>query len=1840
MSTQVGINAIDKRVHSNDNDLIQSVGTPRTFQNVSITDMLSEGPIEGLTEGGSSIFLNGDPLFAEGEAPFIESGTSITASGSAGSNTITTNAPTSQTKGAADLFIGVSKVVETTVEITSLNEVEATQFATTSGIQANLTAASSVFTADMVHNPSVYGNINLANLEHGDAVAFLTLNDGSIITGYLSAHTNGTQVQFRSNYTSNVQNFLESADTASGNSHKLTLDIYYKVSSISGNTITLTSNLSSTFASKKIIFQSLRELADPKSSKYPGSKYQFRVGNQIQPLMSGINDSGSTSALLTLPAGNLTKNTPKTITAANLTGAQKSEADSVKFIITYTSGLYFYSEESGNEYSCGAGYRVEVGITRTGGSMVFESLGGNIGPNERANGVGTATESIIGHSTLKKSAVAFEFEVDLTPYQPFTDFAIRITRLTNHGSVDDGVDYQRGVEPIYSGKNSLQTKEPKYKMVGAAVVSSATAIFKEKLSFPYTALANVGFSSKQFGNVPKRTYDVKGLKIQVPSNYVTRDENVSETTNPGQVATYKRNTASGVIETTNQAWDGNFRAEKVYCNNPAWVFYDILVNNRYGLGKHISALDIDKFSLYKIGRYCDELVNDGKGGKEPRFTANLYLQKATDAYKVLKDMATIFRGMLYWLDGLIVPVIDEEKEPVYNFSKSNVVGGQFVYEGTGSKTRANQYVVTWNNPDSQYKLEPLIVEDRLNIIKTGKIIQEKAVAFGCTSEGQAIRYGKWKLWTAINQTEIVSFETGINASFLTPGDIINVSDSDDFNIPFSGRVKEYTESGGNFLTLDRDIDAFLPAADYSYELSVIIPKNVAILNQDSATVGGASLSRGDVVSQARVTSGGSQTTLVVAGNESTTQLNISNALDDSNNSINLILNTSTIVQKKSLTGSTTVNGVSVQVPAAAVDGRTKVKLTEAFDEDNVAHLSEAIWAITQIASSGVETASSPKQYKILGIVQDAEAGTFSVSAVEHYNAKFDSIEQDFNLAIVDPVFPPEPDTSPPPPTKLRILRVPIRHKAGEEVRVEWDEPAGYDFIQGFEITHNFNEEFLFTQTFAPAGVLKRTFTGIPDGTFQVQVRTVSKFNKKSKPVIQHIKIVDIFGGGERFRGILKGGTTSSALDMNRTAGEVFFKKDSYRISPPNSQLSSILDTGTLSVKANNSSNSSSLTQSVTALSNANWPGYKNESDARSGQLFYDYSNADHGSNDPIRLIAWKRDEDLDIDYWFDADKYLANANNVWTNLSGTVAISANDNKVTGSGTSFTSLDVTRVLKFSSTKAAKIAFIESDTVLYLDRTFDAAVSAGTTAAVDELGIDYAEDFLIAEVTFKSGLNYTLKPYLLVNELLADNSRGVIATCNVSTLSYAQDGTIKTDFDNITLKVQTVGFASPKIKVNGAGFDQTDQTAQTSFSAISSEPHSVTLHSAANDGANPIPFTSGGTAGLPLVFTVTIEEEKDSTLTATDTITITKSQETASGDGKKSANGYLYYNTQQASAPSAPSSSGVAYAWATGLMSGGVIGTGATNWNQIAPTATGGQSSSKMWYVYYNVEQSDNDVQNDNATSAVTFGTVVYAATNFTGLVRFNGTNAVEDGSGNGLSFGSTGTTTIDGGRITTGTISANRISLTGKNVGDLTNDAGYITNSALSPYITTSAANGAFAALSSFNALSTTVAGKQDASTAINTSTTDSTNLANFTALVNEKGIGFKSDLVEDLKDEINADVAAGDQGTLLGNFASALTSTGLILESNFYEANGTTINSTFRGQLTTAGLALSASVPFATATTDITAGRIVLESNNLSLEQGTGSPTTTNSIVLEATNNQNRIVIYDNSAARVIIGKL
>ena len=235
---------------------------------------------------------------------------------------------------------------------------------------------------------------------------------------------------------------------------------------------------------------------------------------------------------------------------------------------------------------------------------------------------------------------------------------------------------------------------------------------------------------------------------------------------------------------------------------------------------------INKFALYRIAKYCDELVDDGKGGKEPRFRSNIFLARATDVYKVIKDMATVFIGMVYWLDGKLTPIQDVPSEPVYTFSKANVIEGSFNYETTGRKTRANQVVVTWNDPNANYEPVPLIVEDREAIVKSKRIVSEKAVAMGATSEAQALRYGRWKLWTAQNQNEIVSFRTGLQGAFIRPDDVINIQDRDRFGVDYSGVIKSTNIGSGNAtITFDRALTNVSNAS--TFKLSTLVTEYAA-----------------------------------------------------------------------------------------------------------------------------------------------------------------------------------------------------------------------------------------------------------------------------------------------------------------------------------------------------------------------------------------------------------------------------------------------------------------------------------------------------------------------------------------------------------------------------------------------------------------------------------------------------------------------------------------------------------------------------------------------------------------------------------------------------------------------------------------------------------------------------------------------------------------------------------------------------------------------------------------------------------------------------------------------------
>lgn len=292
-------------------------------------------------------------------------------------------------------------------------------------------------------------------------------------------------------------------------------------------------------------------------------------------------------------------------------------------------------------------------------------------------------------------------------------------------------------------------------------LASYATIIETKLRYPNTAVIGIQLDARQFNSVPRRSYLLRGLIIKVPTNY------------------------DPIARTYSGSWDGTFKL--AYSNNPAWCWYDLVTNPRYGLGDYVGIAQVDKWKLYTIGQYCDETVPDGFGGFEPRFTCNIYLQTREEAYKVLNDLASIFRGMIYWGAGSVTATQDAPKDPVAMFSCANVIDGHFSYSGSARSQRHTVALVRWNDPASSYAQRTEYVEDQQGLNLFGYRPTD-VIAVGCTSRGQAHRVGLWLLYTERLETDTVSFTAGLDAAYLRPGDIIQIQDQNRAGLRLSGRL--------------------------------------------------------------------------------------------------------------------------------------------------------------------------------------------------------------------------------------------------------------------------------------------------------------------------------------------------------------------------------------------------------------------------------------------------------------------------------------------------------------------------------------------------------------------------------------------------------------------------------------------------------------------------------------------------------------------------------------------------------------------------------------------------------------------------------------------------------------------------------------------------------------------------------------------------------------------------------------------------------------------------------------------------------------------------------------------
>jgi predicted phage tail protein len=340
-----------------------------------------------------------------------------------------------------------------------------------------------------------------------------------------------------------------------------------------------------------------------------------------------------------------------------------------------------------------------------------------------------------------------------------------------------GDQYQRdylvnltGAFPVDIRVTRVTADSGSAKLIDAFSWSSYTEIVYAKLRYPNSALVGLRVDAEQFNSIPQRSYLVRGIKVRIPSN-ATVDSATGRLIYAG-------------------VWSGTFGAAQ-WCSDPAWILWDLLTSTRYGFGDHIQTAQLDKWAFYAASQYASELVPDGFGGTEPRFSCNVNIQTAEEAFKLINDMCSVFRAMPYWSTGSLTVSQDKPSDPAYLFTLANVSEEGFSYSGGSLKTRPNVAVVSYMDlglRDMAYE----VVEDQAAIAKYG-VNRTEISAFACTSRGQASRIGEWLLYSEQYESEVITFTVSVDAGVLVrPGQVIAVADPMRAGTRRGGRISAAT----------------------------------------------------------------------------------------------------------------------------------------------------------------------------------------------------------------------------------------------------------------------------------------------------------------------------------------------------------------------------------------------------------------------------------------------------------------------------------------------------------------------------------------------------------------------------------------------------------------------------------------------------------------------------------------------------------------------------------------------------------------------------------------------------------------------------------------------------------------------------------------------------------------------------------------------------------------------------------------------------------------------------------------------------------------------------------------
>lgn len=451
---------------------------------------------------------------------------------------------------------------------------------------------------------------------------------------------------------------------------------------------------------------------------------------------------------------------PKSVVASFNT-TMYPDAQAVK-VTTRVPAMYTTDTSNGDTNKFGLSYGIDIST--------------NGGPFEACLLDGSTTYALTGKCT--------------TPY-----LKTHILPLPTSTTAQDYYEWKVRVRRISENVMSASTQNELF-------VDSMAVMSSNQYSYPMSALVGIEISADQFAGVPTRAYDVKGIEVLVPDGYTPTQYNTDGTITP---AVYP-----GV-------WTGELSARQ-WTDNPAWIFYDLVTNKRYGLGRYIRAEWVDKWTLYQIARFCDEMVDDGAGGLEPRFTCNVAIQEAQDAYTLLNNLVSVFRGMLYWGNGRVFPVGSEVRDPVFNFTNANVVNGAFSYSDTPRNTRSTVCIVKWVDPTNLFRTTPERIEDTAGISRFG-YIEKQITAFATTSRGQAIRAANWVLTVEQLLTETIAFQTDAEGLYLRPGDVFNVYDNYRNNQQQGGRILDF-DAARTLLHIDKPVNI---QNGFTYFMAALVP---------------------------------------------------------------------------------------------------------------------------------------------------------------------------------------------------------------------------------------------------------------------------------------------------------------------------------------------------------------------------------------------------------------------------------------------------------------------------------------------------------------------------------------------------------------------------------------------------------------------------------------------------------------------------------------------------------------------------------------------------------------------------------------------------------------------------------------------------------------------------------------------------------------------------------------------------------------------------------------------------------------------------------------------------------